>query len=351
MDGNVRAASGAVQPAGGRVLRVFVTGGTGLVGSHVAEQLRARGDDVVALVRSGSDATFLSSIGCELVRGDLERPDTPLAASMRGCDGLVHAAALVAARADWPTYERLNVTATRDVLTAASQAGVQRAVHVSSVAVYGGLVDAPITEERWLERPVPEPAFYARSKRLAEQEAIAVAERQRLEVTCVRPCVVYGERDRHMAPRLDRLCRLPALPLPDGGRRSAPLVYAGNVARGVLRCLDLPGAAGRAFNLANDGGLTPRQLVRWWCEAIDRRTPRLVPIPGAAVEKLARGVDAVVARLPFTGLPHLSRPARLLRGPNPYDSTRAQQTLDWNELVPPADAVARTALHFASDTP
>ena len=51
-------------------MRTFLTGGTGLIGSHVAEALRARGDDVVALVRETSDTTHLESIGCLLVRGD-----------------------------------------------------------------------------------------------------------------------------------------------------------------------------------------------------------------------------------------------------------------------------------------
>ena len=66
-------------------MRVFLTGGTGLVGSHVAERLRAEGHEVVALVRHGSDRRHLAGVGCRFVEGAVEDGVPDLARAMAGC--------------------------------------------------------------------------------------------------------------------------------------------------------------------------------------------------------------------------------------------------------------------------
>lgn len=332
-------------------MKLFITGGTGLVGSHVAELVRSQGDDVVALVRAGSDTAHLSVLGCELVELDLSAaPPDALADAMRGCDALVHAAAIVARRVDWDTFRSLNVGATEAVFEAACRARVARVVHVSSVAVYGGVVDAPVHEERWQERPMEEGAFYARSKRMAEEVAWRFHAAGRTRVSTVRPSVIYGERDRHVVPRLDRAARAPVLPLPDGGRHPLPLVYAGNVAAGVRACLLREQAAGRAYNLTGDHPLSARRLLELWCRHRGLRMPRVLSLPGGALVRAADLADRLGAAAPGVRLPRLGRPARLLRAPQPYDSSRARSELDWTDLVPPEEALRRTADWWRNET-
>ena len=322
-------------------MRVFLTGGTGLVGSHVAEQLIARGHSVRGLVRERSDVAHLAAIGTELVRGDMTTSLGALSELMRGCDAIVHAAALVGARATREQYVEQNVDGTRTVLSAAAAAGIDRAIHVSSVAVYG-TIDGLIGEARWQEQIMSERAFYAWSKRAAEIEAWRHHDDGSLRVTTVRPALVYGERDRHVSARLDRLLRLPLLPLVDGGRHSAPLVYAGNVARAIVAALHVDGAVGRAYNVAIDHALPLRTFVQMWCAAAGRRPPLMPALPGAALEGAARIVDYLSARAPGIDLPGLTRPARLLRTNNPYDSSRARDELGWHDVVPADEAIKRT---------
>ncbi len=325
-------------------MRVFLTGGTGLVGSHCAELLRARGDDVRALVRRGSYRAHLAALGCELVEGDMTGRDharDALASSMAGCDAVIHAAALVGQRASRDAYLDANVTGTAAILDAAAAADVRRAVHVSSVAVYGQL-DGMITEDRWEERPIHPRAYYAGSKRAAEVEAWKHDEAAAMRITTVRPALIYGERDRPVARRLDRAVRLPVLPLPDGGSHVLPLVYAGNVASGIVRALDTPAAAGRAYNLAQDHATPLRDLLALWCDLRGRRVPLIPRVPGGVIEGSARVVDLLSGILPGVDLPGLMRPARLLRVDNPYDSSRARQELDWTP-IPLAEALQRTA--------
>jgi dihydroflavonol-4-reductase len=111
-------------------MRVFLTGGTGLVGSHAAESLVAAGHEVVALARPESDTRVLPG-AARVVVGDLLDPPERLAGLMAGCDAIVHSAALVYRRgASWAEYERLNVTAVEQVLRAAGVAGAGRALLV-----------------------------------------------------------------------------------------------------------------------------------------------------------------------------------------------------------------------------
>ena len=118
-------------------MKVFLTGGTGLLGSHVAERLIREGHSVRALVRPGSVDEHLRSLDLACWPGDITEART-LAGAMAGCEGLVHAGALVVAESTWDAYRRANIIGTENVLAAAAGQGVRRAVHVSTVAVYGG---------------------------------------------------------------------------------------------------------------------------------------------------------------------------------------------------------------------
>ena len=114
---------------------IFLTGGTGLVGSHVAEEAVRRGHKVRALVRPSSDTKFLDSLGVDKVSGDLEDVKA-LKAGVQGADWVFNCAAKVG---DWGTLEefrKVNVEALRLLLDAASQSGTERFVHVSSLGVY-----------------------------------------------------------------------------------------------------------------------------------------------------------------------------------------------------------------------
>lgn len=329
-------------------MRVFLTGGTGLLGWHTARQLTAAGHQVVALARPASDVSALAGVA-EIVRGDLLDPAERLAAAMRGCDAVVHAAALLYRRGAAPAeYERLNVAATEALLRAAAGAGVRRALHVSSIAVYAPTAEARgYEEESWREGTLPARVPYAATKRAGEEAAWRVHAEGGIRLTTVRPGVLYGEHDRWFTPFLARVTRWPVVPLPGGGRATVPVVYAGNVARGMVAALEREVAVGRAYNLSDDGGLTPRALLRIFGGTLGH-APRIVPIPGKSLLGLAAAGDVVARVFPAPAGTSLRRAARRLLEDNRYPSARARRELDWTQdgpmgLLPPAQAVARTA--------
>jgi dihydroflavonol-4-reductase len=120
-------------------MRLFLTGGTGFIGARVAQRLRERGDDVVALVRSEAWGAKLRSLGCTVTEGSLSSVDG-LAQAMDGCEGVLHVAGsyrVGISASERPAMYEANVTGTERVLAAAIHTGVPRTVYVSTVNVFG----------------------------------------------------------------------------------------------------------------------------------------------------------------------------------------------------------------------
>lgn len=326
-------------------MTVFLTGGTGLVGSHVADRLRSRDEEVICLQRPSSDTFFLRAIGCRIVQGDVRDDPEVIVEAMDGCRAVVHCAAVIYADRPWPKIRAVNVTGTERVLGAAARAGVARAVHLSSVAVYGS-VEGAVDEESPRDTPLRPTDLYARSKREAEDVAFGVHDATELEVAVLRPAAVYGERDRLFAPRMARMIHWPVTPLVGKGDNTIPVVYAGNVSGAVLRILAQEGAGGAAYNLAVDEPVTQRGFLKGLAGGMDA-TARFLPLPGSVVRWIASVGEAVGVTLPEARDLGLRRAARLASTDNPFVSRRIRTELGWEPDVPVLDALERTGRWLA----
>jgi nucleoside-diphosphate-sugar epimerase len=326
-------------------MRVLVTGGTGLVGSHVIERLVRRGDAVQALVRRRAAVPLVESLGAEAVLGAVERPEGWQAPAV--VDAIVHAAALVVQAAPWDHYRAVNVEGTRLAAEAAARHGA-RLVHVSSVAVYGRrpiLSDGARVAEDTPFGPIAEIDFYARSKRQAEEVLWSTARERGVSAAALRPCVIYGERERIFMGRVLRFLRLGMAPLVGQGNNGLAVVYAGHVADAVVAALDRRHAEG-PFNTANDGRITQREFFETIAEASGQRL-RLVPLPlGAAIA--ASHAWHLAQRLlrpgRYAGLAGAG--PRFMARENPYTSERAARELGWRPTASPHDTLRRTVEWF-----
>lgn len=310
---------------------LFLTGGTGLIGSHVANRWRAEGHRVRALVRPGSDTRHLEELGCELVLGDLERPRSFRGAAA-GCRAAVHAAALVAATAPWDRYRSVNVEGTRHAVTECLRCGVDRFVHLSSVAVYGHPRHhpaGPIDETAPVDSSLPENAYYERSKRAAEA-VVRSTGGEELEWVILRPCMVMGERDRIFTPRVATLVQRPLVPLIGSGDNDLALVYAGSVAEAAWRAAHHPQAAGRPYNVTEDGELPHRRLLAM-ARAELGGSGLTVPLPEGLARAAAGALELGSRLLPGGSAPPVSRRQLwFLTRDDPFDSSRLARELDWS---------------------
>ena len=318
-------------------MTVLVTGGSGLVGSHVIQALRRAAVPMRALVRPGGE-TVVQALGAEPVTGDVTDAATWRRAAAGGLSGIVHAAAMVGPGATARAYE-VNVGGTRLAVETARATGAHL-VHVSSVSVYSGSADYRPTAERRTEdtafQPIAPDDHYARSKREAEQLIREAAQTGAIGggTTVVRPDVIYGERDRLFAPRIHRSIRARILPLVGPGTNHLPCVYAGNVAAAIVAALNLRRTDYRAYNITRDAGpaLTLREFMQAFADAagIRIRVVRL-PLP------LARWLLGI-----WSGRRLAQAALAFMTGEDPYVSERAEQELGWRPVVDTRTGIERT---------
>jgi nucleoside-diphosphate-sugar epimerase len=325
-------------------MTVLVTGGSGLLGSHVILALRARGVNVCALVRPGSRGA-VEALGAEPLLGEVFDPKV-WSRLPAGISGIVHAAALVTQREPRDRFLTVNVGGTKRAIETARAARI-RLVHISSVAVYGRSsayrAGPGAVREDFLLGPILEHDYYAQSKRLAE-ESVWEAVAQGLEAVVIRPNVIYGEYDRTFSPRVVHALRQGFAPQVGAGTNRLSCVYAGNVAAAVVLALDSPAAPGKAFNTTDDGpeALTQRGFTDAFADAMGVRVLR-VRLPFAAA-RVAVGLWARWQMLRSPGsYPGVGGAAvQFLAEENPFVAERARQELGWRPPTPPREAVART---------
>jgi len=253
-------------------MRMFMTGGTGFIGGHVAAKLRARGDEVACLVRDRDKAQPLVELGCLLVEGDLA-DEAAIRAGTEGAGAVIHGAAIyevgIPSSARQAMYDA-NVLGTERVLRAALDAGVPRVVYVSTVGAFGN-THGQVVDESYRHPGVEFTSCYEETKYRAHELAKQLIA-EGLPCVIVQPGGVYGPDDHSaIGQQINQFLagRLPLLPFPDLGMN---LVHVEDVADGVLLALD-KGEVGESYVL---GGqiTTMRELIETTGKVADRKPPR-----------------------------------------------------------------------------
>lgn len=330
----------------------FVTGATGLVGSHIVEQLTRDGWNVKGLARSEASHAALRAMGVEPVRGDVGDRDSLIAAA-RGADAIFHTAAAITVSGGWESYRRPNVEGTAAIVDAAAAAGA-RLLHLSSVGVYGssGRYRAGLkTSEDGPLGQLPERSFYARSKRESEEAVLEAHRSGRIWATAVRPCVIYGPRDRQFIPRLAKALRLGIMPLIGGGRSTMAVIHAANVAEGAILAAASPNAGGRAYNLTNDYDVTVRDFYRLAGEGLGKQI-RFFPVSRAAA-KVGLSAFKVADRVALGGKFAVALEGSLafISRDNPFTSERARTELGWTPSMRPEVGIPEAFRWWATQAP
>ena len=174
-------------------MKVFVTGATGFIGSHLVPRLLRDGHALRCLVRRPGAGRPLEEPGAATVTGDVTDRES-IGRAMSGCDCVIHLANVYSFwEADRHTYAKVNVEGTRHVMECALAAAIPRVVHISSAVIYGRPTDLPFTEES----PVGPVRFseYARTKYEGDRVAWELHERRGLPLVTIMPGAVLGPGD------------------------------------------------------------------------------------------------------------------------------------------------------------
>ncbi len=328
----------------------LVTGGTGLLGSHIVEQLRRRNRPVRALVRRGSDVAWLKSQGVELAEGDVTDLES-LRRACRGVECVYHSAARVGDWGPWPDFVRITIEGTAKLVQAAAEAGVRRFIHISSISAYG-YVDgenvvldetAPlgVNLHRW--------AYYSRAKVEAEKLVWAAHREGRIRLTVIRPSWLYGPRDRASIGRLVDAVRTGKAKLIGGGDNRLNVVYAGNVAEACIAAADSERALGEAYNCSNDGVLTLRQYFNRIAEAAGA-PPVTKTVPYRVAYAAGFILECIGHLFRLKNPPMVTRYAVWLMGRRSFfDTKKAREHLNWQPTVTYDEGIPMTVRWYLQE--
>lgn len=317
-------------------MNILITGATGFLGSHVGEAFQQRGDNVIAMVRSDSQGkTLLPSRVAAL-----DQPEQ-LRRAMAGIDVVVHAAAKVETFGPWSEFVRTTVDGTRNVLEAATDAGVGHFIHISSRGVY----ERPAREDILYKETLPygRPyrwSYYARAKIEAEK----IVRAARIKSTILRPTWVYGPRDKTILPRIIEALRSQRYRWIGDGMNRLNLIYVSDVANAIVATSR---QGGHIYNVSDDeNSVTQREFITRICELSN------LPLPTRSLSYqqahclgfLGECAARFGVRLPMTRLSAL-----LLGGHRRFSNEKLRSELGWAPVVPFEQGI-RLALH-ATDKP
>ncbi|MEJ2011027.1 MAG: NAD-dependent epimerase/dehydratase family protein [Anaerolineales bacterium] len=299
----------------------LVTGGTGFIGSAVCRRLLAEGIDVRVLHRSQSPLTALAGLPVERHQGDILEPAT-LGPALAGARWLFHAAA----QSDyWRHPEHVIEVAaagTRNVLLAAAEAGVERAVLTSSSSALGVPDQDELLDEIHEFNLPPHRFPYGYAKRQAEKAALEI-NRRGLEVVIVNPSIVLGPGDlnRISGSLVIATARGQSFLWVDGGIN---IIHIDDVAEGHLAALR-SGRDGERYLLAGEN-LTWRQVFNQLADTTGRLKPWL-HLPAALVPPTAAAIDLLSRLLP---LPLTGNQLRMSRHYLWYDTRKSAEELNFH---------------------
>jgi dihydroflavonol-4-reductase len=226
-------------------MKIFITGATGFIGTHLVRRLAQTEHKLYCLVRKTSNIHYLKELGVTLITGDVTDRDS-LLQGMKGCDWVVNLANIYSFwEPDNRVFRLVNVEGTRNVLESALETGISKVVHISTAGIYGKPADSPFIEES----PVGPVRFsqYFQTKYEGDLIAWEFFEKKRLPLLMVYPGAVLGPGDPKATGKyIDDLIhrRLPARVFEDS---ILTWVHVKDVAEAIVKALEKENNLGEKY--------------------------------------------------------------------------------------------------------
>jgi nucleoside-diphosphate-sugar epimerase len=246
------------------IKKVLITGANGFIGGTLMRYYQNQGQDVIGVDLVGN--------GADILEGDISQPNT-ISHLLKECDVIVHTAALVSNAMQDSDMWRVNVLATRNLITAAKEHKVRRFVQISSVVAYGNSAEGELDENQ----PVhADGGSYVLTKLASEHVVLSEQANDDIEIVILRPGDAYGPGSRPwIITPLEAISKNQFM-LPEKGEGFFRPIYIDDLVRGIATATSHPDAAGEIFNLSCEGYMLTKDYFAPHYEWLQKKGPMLV---------------------------------------------------------------------------
>lgn len=278
-------------------MEAFVTGGTGFIGSHLADQLitDTEWDSVKCLVRS--DEKWIKGKSYEKISGDLDSIKT-IESALKSTDVIFHLAAVVKAPSK-KEYLHANVEATENLIRLAQKNGIKKMVILSSLAAAGPSNGEPLKEDQKMN-PV---SSYGKSKKQMEEMIHDLADND-MSITILRPPAVYGPREDQIFTLFKMMSKGIAPIVGDGENPKLSLLYVQDLVQAIMKAAKQTEKGVNTYFIGGDRVTNWNEIRDIVSTVLDKKTIPLKINPGW-VKKIAGAVETTAAL--FGSYPVLNR--------------------------------------------
>ena len=313
-------------------MKILVTGAGGFLGQGIVKALCARGHEVCSLQRG--DYVELEALGIEINKGDIADREAVIRAS-KSCEVIFHVAAKAGVWGDYEDYYRSNVLGTKNVLEACKENGIRYLVYTSSPSiVFDGEDEDGIDESTPYSKNMM--THYQRTKAEAEKLVLA-ANNEKLATVALRPHLIFGPGDPHLAPRIIERAKTGRLRLVGTRENRVDITYIDNAVTAHLAAMDglLSGAEclGKAYFISNDEPLPMADIVNRILDAAG--LPRITKTVSPGLAYFAGAVmELVYSLFRIRSEPFMTRfIARQLARAHWYDISAAKRDISYKPTV------------------
>jgi Nucleoside-diphosphate-sugar epimerases len=231
-------------------MKIFITGATGFIGTHLIEFLDGKGHYLKCLVRKTSNVENLLKHKCELVYGDVTDKASVLK-GMKGCDWVVNLANVYSLwEPDHSIYSKVNIEGTRNVMESAFETEVKKVVHISTVLICGNSNDCPITEKT--HPGTKRFSEYAETKYQGDKIAWELFEKKHLPLVVLYPVAVLGPGDMQATGQYIELLVKRKMPALACIHSKLTFVHVKNVASAIERVLEKRDTIGEKYIIGKE---------------------------------------------------------------------------------------------------
>lgn len=281
-------------------MKIFITGGSGFIGSAIIKKLNSK-YEFLAMARSESSADKIEKLGATPVVCDLESVQSK---HLQDAQIVIHAAAFVAPWGKREDYWKGNVLGTENMLRVSKETGIKRFIHLGTEAALFDGTDLNSINE--LQAYPAKPRFlYSKTKAEAEKRVISANETEVFETVSIRPRLVWGPGDTTVLPNLKRMVDSGAFKWINGGKAMTSSSHIDNLIHGIDLAID-KGRGGECYFITDEEDHSFREFLGGYLDTVGRK-PGKGNVPGWLAKTIAWWAEGIYRLFGIRKQPPITR--------------------------------------------